>query len=149
VARAKVRLARLEVKEVTLHLANAASAQSPLYDGRVAPEHRPKVVVAGETGQEATQGGERPEGNADADSGQEAGEGSGRQEDGVEAAAQVGLSGLLCDQVSRLSLPARSPIIEAWMTNGSLSASPTRRSRNSANGSSSGNACFLVAERVP
>jgi hypothetical protein len=43
-------------------------------DGRVAPEHRPKVVVAGETSQEATQGGERPEGNADADSGQEAGE---------------------------------------------------------------------------
>ena len=45
-----------------------------------------------EAGQEAAQGGSRPEGNADADRRQEAGEGGRGEEAGGQAAAEVGLS---------------------------------------------------------
>ena len=47
---------------------------------------------AEEAGQEAAQGGGRPEGNADADRRQEAGEGGRGEEAGGQAAAEVGLA---------------------------------------------------------
>jgi DNA end-binding protein Ku len=60
--------------------------------GGAAPERRPcSIGQAVETLEEAAQGGQRPEGNADADHRQEAGKGN-REEDGVEAAAEVGLA---------------------------------------------------------
>ena len=57
-----------------------------------AERRRRRAREAVETLEEAAQGGERPEGNADVDCGQEAGKGSGCEEDGLEAAAQVGLA---------------------------------------------------------
>jgi hypothetical protein len=55
------------------------------------PERRRCSAGKGvEARQEATQGGERSEGDADADRGQEA-QGDGGEEVGVQAAAQVGV----------------------------------------------------------
>jgi hypothetical protein len=60
-------------------------------DGGAAPERRRCSAGKGvEARQEATQGGERSEGDADADRGQES-QGDGGEEVGVKAAAQVGV----------------------------------------------------------
>ena len=56
---------------------------------------------AEEAGQEAAQGGSRPEGDADADRRQETGEGGGGEEAGGQAAAEVGLASTMASRKSQ------------------------------------------------
>ena len=54
-----------------------------------------------EAGQEAAEGGSRPEGNADADRRQETGEGGRREEAGGQAAAEVGIASTMASRKSQ------------------------------------------------